>query len=50
MRAWPLALLLLALVTGGRAIPRQEGAKTLHDLFAAAWDYDMQDRPEEASE
>ena len=50
MRSWPLALLLLALVTGGRATPRQEGAKALHDLFAAAWDYDMQDRPEEASE
>ncbi|HEY1940374.1 MAG TPA: DUF885 domain-containing protein [Candidatus Angelobacter sp.] len=50
MRSWPLALLLLALVTAGRATPRQEGSKTLHDLFAAAWDYDMQDRPEEASE
>src|SRR5215467_5926767 len=26
------------------------GSKGLHDLFAAAWDYDMQQRPEDASE
>jgi uncharacterized protein (DUF885 family) len=50
MRAWPFVFLLFAFAIGGRALPRQEGAKALHDLFAAAWDRDMQDRPEEASE
>ena len=50
MRAWPFVFLLLASAMGGRALPRQEGSKALHDLFTAAWDRDMQDRPEEASE
>src|SRR5580692_12109650 len=50
MRVWPFVILLLAFAMGGRALPREEGSKALHDLFAAAWDRDMQDRPEEASE
>jgi uncharacterized protein (DUF885 family) len=50
MRAWPFVFLILAFAIGGRALPRQEGAKALHDLFAAAWDRDMQNRPEDASE
>jgi uncharacterized protein (DUF885 family) len=50
MRVWPFVFLLLAFAIGGRALPRQEGAKALHDLFAAAWDRDMQNRPEDASE
>src|SRR5258708_2418131 len=53
MRAWPFVFLLLALSTlgaGGQAIPRPQATKALHELFAAAWDYDMQQRPEEASE
>jgi uncharacterized protein (DUF885 family) len=50
MRVWPFVFLLLAFAVGGRSLPRQEGSKALHDLFSAAWDRDMQDRPEEASE
>jgi uncharacterized protein (DUF885 family) len=50
MRAWLFVFLILAFAIGGRALPRQEGAKALHDLFAAAWDRDMQNRPEDASE
>jgi uncharacterized protein (DUF885 family) len=50
MRAWPFVFLLLAFGISGKALPQQEGSKALHDLFAAAWDRDMQDRPEEASE
>ena len=49
MRAWPFVFLLLAFVTG-KALPRQDGSKSLHELFAAAWESDMQARPEEASE
>jgi uncharacterized protein (DUF885 family) len=50
MRAWPFVFLLFAFGISGKALPQQEGSKALHDLFAAAWDRDMQDRPEEASE
>jgi uncharacterized protein (DUF885 family) len=50
MRVWPFVFLLLAFAVSGRTLPRQEGSKALHDLFAAAWDRDMQDRPEDASE
>ena len=50
MRSWLLVFLLLALPVGGRAASGTNAAKALHDLFAAAWDYDMQQRPEEASE
>jgi uncharacterized protein (DUF885 family) len=50
MRSWPFVLLLLALGSRVQAAPRADNAKALQDLFAAAWDYDMQERPEEASE
>ena len=50
MRAWPLVFVLLALASNGRATPPANAAKTLHDLFAAAWDQQMQADPEHASE
>lgn len=50
MRAWPFVFLLLILAVHGKALPSADGSKALHDLFAAAWDYDMQQRPEQASE
>ena len=50
MRAWPFVFLLLAFVTSGKALPGQDGSKAMHELFAAAWESDMQARPEEASE
>src|SRR5260221_7852823 len=50
MRAWPFVLLLLALPVGGLAAPRSNAAKALHELFTAAWDQEMQERPEDASE
>ena len=50
MRAWPFVFLLFAFGISGKALPQQEGSKALHDLFAAAWDRDMQDYPEGASE
>jgi len=50
MRVWPFVLLLLALAASGRAAPRPDAAKALHDLFAATWDFDMQEDPQEASE
>jgi uncharacterized protein (DUF885 family) len=50
MRAWPLVFVLLALAASGRAIPPTNAAKALHDLFAAAWDQQMQEDPEHASE
>jgi uncharacterized protein (DUF885 family) len=50
MRAWPLVFVLLALAAGGHAIPPANAAKALHDLFAAAWDQQMQADPEHASE
>ncbi|HEX3092161.1 MAG TPA: DUF885 domain-containing protein [Candidatus Angelobacter sp.] len=50
MRAWPLVFVLLALAAGGHAIPPANAAKALHDLFAAAWDQQMQEDPEHASE
>jgi uncharacterized protein (DUF885 family) len=43
-------LLLLTLPVVGRAAPPANAARTLHDLFNAAWDREMQERPEEASE
>src|ERR1041385_4814165 len=49
MRVWPLVLLCVV-AAGELAAQNQGGSKALHDLFAAAWDYDMQQRPEEASE
>ena len=50
MRAWPLVLVLLTLPVIGRAAPRSSAAKALHDLFNSAWDQEMQERPEDASE
>jgi uncharacterized protein (DUF885 family) len=50
MRAWPFVLLLLTLPVSGRAAPRANAAKALHNLFTAAWDQEMQERPEDASE
>jgi uncharacterized protein (DUF885 family) len=50
MRSWPFVLLLFTLGAAAQAAQRPEGSKTLHDLFAAAWDSDMQEKPEEASE
>jgi uncharacterized protein (DUF885 family) len=50
MRAWPLVFVLLALAASGRAIPPTNATKALHDLFAAAWDQQMQEDPEHASE
>ncbi|MGB8130722.1 MAG: DUF885 domain-containing protein [Candidatus Angelobacter sp.] len=50
MRAWPLVLVLLTLPTVGRAAPQPNAAKALHELFTSAWDQEMQERPEDASE
>ena len=50
MRAWPFVLLLLTLPVSGRAAPRTNAAKALHALFTTAWDQEMQERPEDASE
>lgn len=50
MRFWTFLLLLFSLTTwaqGGK--PQSADSKALHDLFAAEWDYDMQQRPEQAS-
>jgi uncharacterized protein (DUF885 family) len=51
MRIWPFVL--LCIVGTANVLPAQPGpgaTKQLHDLFDAAWDYDMQQRPEQASE
>ena len=52
MRAWPFVLFFCFAVRGHECCGRlsSERLKQLHDLFAAAWDYEMQQRPEEASE
>lgn len=51
MHRWSLVLLPLMLLGSGNAIAGQNGAaEALHDLFAAEWDYDMQQSPESASE
>jgi uncharacterized protein (DUF885 family) len=50
MRGWPLVLVLLSFPVIGRAAPRADAAKALHDLFTSAWDQEMQERPEDASE
>src|SRR5260221_7410316 len=49
MKAWPLVLLCIVGV-GELVAQKRGGAKALHEFFAAAWDYDMQQRPEQASE
>jgi uncharacterized protein (DUF885 family) len=52
MCRWPFVLLILALSPYGGAEAQQPDAadKALHELFAAEWDYDMQQSPERASE
>src|SRR5438270_11604600 len=50
MRAWPFMLMLLTLPVVGRAAPQSNAAKSLHALFNSAWDQEMQERPEDASE
>src|SRR5438270_7964630 len=50
MRAWPFMLMLLILPVVGRAAPQSNASKALHDLFKSAWDQEMQERPEDASE
>jgi hypothetical protein len=50
MRVWPFVCLLLTLPVVGRAAPQPSAAKALHNLFNAAWDQEMQERPEDASE
>ncbi len=50
MRLWPFVL-CLALISGKSLMAQaQGGSKELHNLFTAAWDYEMEQRPEEASE
>ncbi|HLJ89200.1 MAG TPA: DUF885 domain-containing protein [Candidatus Angelobacter sp.] len=49
MRCWTLALVLYALSALGQTNPPNAAAKSLHDLFTAEWDYDMEHSPEEAS-
>jgi len=52
MRYWPFVLLFIALSAHRDAAAQQSTSanKTLHDLFAAEWDYSMQQSPESASE
>lgn len=51
MRVWPFVLLCMVGVGTNLAVAQAgSGSRQLHDLFAAAWDYDMQQRPQEASE
>src|SRR5258707_12850094 len=50
MRAWPFVLLLLTLPVIGRAAPRSSASKALHELCNSAWDQEMRERPEDASE
>src|SRR5258708_3004200 len=51
MRYWPFVFLLVVVSAQTHAMqPSNAASKALHGLFAAEWDYDMQQRPEEASE
>ncbi|HEY6305009.1 MAG TPA: DUF885 domain-containing protein [Candidatus Angelobacter sp.] len=52
MHRWSCLLLVFAFSVIGRAAgqPTNAATKSLHDLFAAEWDYDMQQSPERASE
>src|SRR5512137_393298 len=52
MRYWPFVLLfiVLSIYQGAGAQQANAATKALHDLFAAEWDYDMQQSPEWASE
>ena len=50
MRFWTFLLLFPALALCAQSgKPQSAASKSLHDLFAAEWDYDMQQHPEEAS-
>src|SRR5215472_8172465 len=49
MRSWSFVLVLLAFTMPGLAQQPTPAAKPLYDLFAAEWDYDMQQMPDEAS-
>lgn len=48
MRYWPVLILALTIPT--LMAQQSNAAKALHDLFAAEWEYDMQDSPEFASD
>ena len=50
MRVWPFVLLLVLASRVTALEAKASSAKPLHDLFAAGWDYEMQQRPDEASE
>src|SRR5215510_2184068 len=50
MRSWSFVLVSFALATASWAQQPAPAAKALHDLFAAEWEYDMQQSPERASE
>src|SRR6266481_3818521 len=51
MRVWPFVLFLVPVIgIYAGAQPAPASAKALQVMFTAAWDYDMQQRPEEASE
>jgi uncharacterized protein (DUF885 family) len=49
MKVWPLVLLSV-IGANVQAAQSNAGSRPLHDLFAAAWNYDMQQRPDDASE
>lgn len=49
MRVWPFVLLFV-MSAGVLVAQTKGGSRQLQNLFTAAWDYDMQQRPEEASE
>jgi uncharacterized protein (DUF885 family) len=51
MRSWPVLVLLFAASLAGSARGQQPNAatKSLHDVFTAEWEYDMQQSPERAS-
>ncbi|HZD93295.1 MAG TPA: DUF885 domain-containing protein [Candidatus Sulfotelmatobacter sp.] len=49
MRAWPFVL-FCAFTANLLALQTPDSSRQLHDLFAAAWDYDMEHKPEQASE
>jgi uncharacterized protein (DUF885 family) len=50
MRAWPFVLVLISLAATGLPVSGANATKELQELFTAAWDEDMQQRPEDASE
>ncbi len=54
MKVWPFVLLVVPMLVipmlDAGAQPAPASAKTLRNMFTTEWDYDMQQRPEEASE